>query len=88
MPKQLSLIYLLVSLFFSHPVIASAANQRGIVPVPIKDRSGNQVFLYQESHALLVGVSEYSGGWSNLPGVRKDLKEFRRLWSKKALILL
>ena len=81
--NNLTLIYLLVSLFFSHPVIASAANQRGIVPVPIKDRSGNQVFLYQESHALLVGVSEYSGGWSNLPGVRKDLKEVQTALEQK-----
>ena len=52
MPKQLSLIYLLVSLFFSHPVIASAANQRGIVPVPVeqssfKERVKNDIVLVE-----------------------------------------
>ena len=58
-------------------VVASAATQRGIAPVPIKDRSGNQVLLYQESHALLVGVSEYTQGWPNLPGVREDISKVK-----------
>jgi hypothetical protein len=77
MHKHITFIFILVSFLFSIHVVASAATQRGIVPVPIIDRSGKQVLLYQESHALLVGVSEYTGGWSNLPGVRKDLDEVR-----------
>jgi formylglycine-generating enzyme required for sulfatase activity len=29
--------------------------------------------LYRESHALVVGVSDYDRGWSDLPGVRADV---------------
>ncbi|MEK9669280.1 MAG: pentapeptide repeat-containing protein, partial [Deltaproteobacteria bacterium] len=32
-------------------------------------------YIYAESHALVIGVSQYRNGWSNLPGVRKDVKE-------------
>jgi len=30
--------------------------------------------LYHESHALLIGVSQYSKGWPNLPGVSTDIE--------------
>jgi formylglycine-generating enzyme required for sulfatase activity len=29
--------------------------------------------LYQSSHALVIGVSDYDNGWSRLPGVRADV---------------
>lgn len=29
--------------------------------------------IYRSSHALVIGVSEYENGWSNLPGVRSDV---------------
>lgn len=29
--------------------------------------------LYKESHALVIGVGKYTGGWPNLPGVKADL---------------
>ena len=47
-------IFLLVSVFTISPAIA----QRGIVPVPIKDKAGNQVGIYKGSYALIVGVSD------------------------------
>jgi formylglycine-generating enzyme required for sulfatase activity len=77
MIKHRTFIFILSFFLISVSVVASAATQRGIVPVPIKDRSGNQVLLYQESHALLVGVSEYTQGWPNLPGVREDINEVK-----------
>lgn len=37
---------------------------------------------YEESHALIIGISRYQNGWRELPGVRKDVDEvsavFRR----------
>ena len=36
------------------------------------------VALYQNSYALVIGVSEYSGGWTDLPGVRIDLTEVKK----------
>jgi TonB family protein len=83
MIKHRTFIFILSFLLVSIPVVLSAATQRGIVPVSIKDSSGNQVLLYQESHALLVGVSEYTGGWANLPGVREDLHEVKNALEQK-----
>ncbi len=57
------LIFLLAPLFFSNA-------HAGIV---IKDSSGNKVALYTESHALVIGVSEYTD-WPTLPGVKKDVR--------------
>ena len=48
------------------------AQQRG-VPVSIKNEAGKSVISYTESHALLIGVSQYDKGWPALPGVSEDL---------------
>ncbi len=55
------------------------AATRGIVSMPVTDKKGNPVTLYRESHALVIGVSEYTGGWPRLPGVKKDIKAVRRV---------
>lgn len=34
---------------------------------------GRPIKLYDKSHALVIGVSRYTHGWSNLPGVEADL---------------
>ena len=31
----------------------------------------------ESSHALIVGVADYRGGWSNLPGVIRDVEAVR-----------
>ena len=75
MLKHRTFIFLLASLLVSTFIISPAvAQERGIVPVPIKNPQGQQVLLYQESHALVVGVSEYQKGWPILPGVLKDVE--------------
>nr|VFK60999.1 MAG: Caspase domain-containing protein [Candidatus Kentron sp. TUN] len=50
------------------------SQERGVVLV-IENEGGQpeQVELYQESYALVIGVSDYSN-WRKLPGVRKDVK--------------
>ena len=45
------------------------AAERGIKRVEIKTKSGETVGLYEESHALVIGVSGYTAGWPKLPGV-------------------
>jgi hypothetical protein len=42
-------------------------------PISIKDISGTEVGIYDESHALVIGGSDYTGGWPKLPGVEKDI---------------
>jgi hypothetical protein len=63
------IIFLLATFIFSPAV----AQERGIVPVPIKDISGNQVGLYKGSYSLIIGVSDYTNGWPKLPEVKEDL---------------
>nr|VFK63165.1 MAG: WD domain-containing protein, G-beta repeat-containing protein [Candidatus Kentron sp. TUN] len=53
------------------------AEKRG-VSLAIKDKSGQQVGLYQESHALVISASNYHNGWSKLPGVAKDIQAVTR----------
>ncbi len=40
----------------------------------IKDRQGKQVGLYGESHALLIGVSQYTAGWPKLESVPHEIE--------------
>ncbi len=68
--------------------IPALAADRGIVPIAIKDRSGNQVGLYNESHALVIGVSDYQEhpnapfNWHDLPGVATDIQLVRSALEK------
>jgi TonB family protein len=65
--------FIIFFIVLTFPAIALAS--RGIDLVSITDSSGDQVLFYHGSHALLVGVSEYTNGWPNLPGVREDINE-------------
>ncbi len=47
--------------------------------VRIKVESGQEIDLYDESHALVIGVSNYDKGWRRLPGVRTDVTEVSRV---------
>ena len=64
------LLVLLTCLLVALPTFARAQEQRGF---KIKDKSGNEVGLYENSYALLIGVSEYTSGWPKLYGVKKDI---------------
>ena len=55
-----------------------AEETRAVKPVRIEARTAQNEtvsYIYAESHALVIGVSQYCNGWSSLPGVRKDVKE-------------
>ena len=67
-----SLYFLIMMVIF--PLMTQAAEERGLQIVTIQDQAGQDVGLYQESHALVIGVSEYTEGWSNLPGVKEDVR--------------
>src|SRR5713226_9075494 len=55
-------------------------DQRG---VPIKTQAGSQVGFYKESYALVIGVSDYTGGWPRLPGVKDDIQAVSRTLEKQ-----
>lgn len=44
-----------------------------VEPIIIQDKTGNTVGLYKESHALLIGVSDYTRGWPDLPSIPDEL---------------
>ena len=50
-----------------------AQTTRAIRPVVLPTETGEQTQLYQNSHALLIGISDYQNGWPDLPRVRKDI---------------
>jgi hypothetical protein len=64
------IIIMLITLIL--PALALAS--RGINVVSIKDKTGKEIGLYKESHALIIGVSDYTAGWPDLPGVKKDVR--------------
>ena len=45
----------------------------------VTDGQGKQVVLYKESHALVIGISNYTNGWPKLPGVQQDVQEVKRV---------
>lgn len=48
----------------------------------IRDEAGHDIGLYRGSYALVIGVSEYTGGWPSLPGVRDDVKAVIKILKK------
>ena len=71
--RSILLVILLICPLLTPPGAYLDAAERGLGMLRIKDQTGNEISLYRESHALLIGVSDYRAGWPNLPGVEKDL---------------
>ena len=74
--------FLLVSLLLV-PLVWSQT--RAIKPVRIEAKTSQDKsisYIYEESHALIIGVSEYNNGWSKLPRVKTDVREVSRALEK------
>jgi hypothetical protein len=69
---------LLAFAFLLFTLPAFGAETRGVKRVEIKTQTGESVGLYEESHALVIGVSDYTAGWPRLRGVREDVREVRQ----------
>jgi hypothetical protein len=80
-PCFLSLLFLL-----SFGMLVSAGctkeDRRGIAPKGNKKKTDSPARLYNESHALVIGVSEYTGGWPQLPGVKADVQTITQALQK------
>jgi len=50
--------------------------------VIIPDRDGKPIQLYKGSYALAIGISDYTNGWPDLPGVNKDVEEVKNILEK------
>lgn len=67
---KLASLALLITFIFGVPI--TFAIDRGLRVVEVKTPSGKKVGLYNESHALVIGVSDYAN-WPVLPGVMDDI---------------
>lgn len=67
----------ITSILLLHFVLATAWAQTEKVrerrQLRIKNKQNQEIGFYQESHALVIGVSDYTHGWSKLPGVKQDV---------------
>ena len=66
-------------------VVSTHAQTRAIKPVRIEAKTAQNEtvsYIYAESHALVIGVSQYRNGWSNLPGVQEDVEEVSQSLAK------
>ncbi|HKQ79229.1 MAG TPA: caspase family protein, partial [Blastocatellia bacterium] len=63
-------------LLCAFPLQSHAQTDRG-QGVKITGADGTQIDLYDESHALVIGVSDYpaANGWRKLPGVKTDIEQ-------------
>ena len=50
--------------------------------VKVKAADGSLLELYEESHALIIGVSDYANGLPSLPGVMRDVTEINTVLKK------
>nr|VFJ61194.1 MAG: Caspase domain-containing protein [Candidatus Kentron sp. DK] len=71
--RRVPISIILGSLLLGFIIAPLHAEGRG-KPLGIRNPQGTQVGLYQESHALVIGVSGYRDGWPKLPGVQKDVQ--------------
>lgn len=69
-------LWLLIGSCVLLTVMPAYSQERGL-NIEITDETGQAITLYQESYALIIGVSDYTAGWPDLPGVKKDVEAVR-----------
>ena len=86
MRRSRTILKLLLILVVPIALTLLADEPRGM-KVVIRDRSGQQVGLYENSYALVIGVSDYTAGWPDLPGVGKDVEAVREVLEKRGFLV-
>jgi len=74
--RRLGMILLCLAIIC--PLTLHAIDPRGM-KVVIRDKSGKEVGLYDNSYALVIGVSKYVSGWPELTGVKKDIEAVKKV---------
>ena len=64
------------------PFLSLASQTKGI-NVVVKDTSGRNVGLYKGSHALLIGISNYTAGWPKLERVPYEIEQVEAALKKQ-----
>ncbi len=81
MPKFRTIQYAILMAFIFLSTVAHSGT-RGMNVVTVIDPAGQEIAMYRESHALLIGVSDYEH-WPDLPGVVKDVRLVQEGLEKK-----
>ena len=69
------LLLLSIILVDSNPALAQT---KGVQRIDVRTQTGETIPLYQQSHALLIGISDYTNGWSDLTAIPGELAEVKR----------
>lgn len=65
----------------------SEARGARLVGVRVQGEDGKEVILYNESHALIIGISNYTNGWKTLGGVKQDVPEVKQALQKHGFVV-
>src|SRR6185437_4224730 len=55
-------------------LLTSTSNAKAQFQSVVLPDTGKEITLYDESHALIIGISDYNNGWPKLRGVPEDIK--------------
>ncbi|MBA3571623.1 MAG: caspase family protein [Pyrinomonadaceae bacterium] len=80
MRKNLTAVNLIV--FMCLAVTAIFAQERAEIVVAFADKQ-TPVTLYKGSYAMVIGVSDYTAGWDDLPGVKSDTEAVKSALEKQ-----
>ena len=78
-------VFIVAWLLIALPVLAAnkPEDSRGLKPITLSIPGETQpVALYGESHALVIGASDYNNGWPKLPGVKSDVEAVAQVLEK------
>ncbi|WP_321492922.1 caspase family protein [uncultured Desulfobacter sp.] len=75
-------VQILAVILFLHITSFSALSQ-----LSIKTESGQTVGFFNESHALLIGVSDYRNGWPDLESIPGDIKLLEKTLKARGFIV-
>lgn len=79
MKRSLVTLGLTLCLMIAWPLTLQTDQPRGMKKVVIRDKSGNEIGLYESSYALVIGVSDYTSGWPRLPEVKNDVQAVKEV---------
>lgn len=72
--RKSKVLFLFIILVLLAGFITNSQASRGI-PVTVKTPEGNQILLYKNSYALVIGNGNYTRGWDPLPGALRDVED-------------
>lgn len=82
--KQTFKILFLIPVLLTAVFINAQSVNRGVgIKIKNEDATTREVTPYKGSYALVIGVSAYSNGWSELPGVEDDVEAVSKLLKRK-----